>query len=71
MIASNAPDLFGCLLVVGVMAHIGIQVIINVPCLQYHSQYRYYPSIYPVTEAHDHLFLEAEMGMVLKMSRTR
>ena len=27
VIASNAPDLFGCLLVVGVMAHIAIQVI--------------------------------------------
>ena len=30
VIANNAPDLFGCLLVVGVMAHIAIQVILNI-----------------------------------------
>ena len=30
VIASNAPDLMGSLITVGVMAHIGIQVILNV-----------------------------------------
>ena len=30
IIASNASDLFGALLVVGVMAHIAIQVILNI-----------------------------------------
>ena len=30
LIASNAPDLFGAMLVVGVMGHIAIQVILNV-----------------------------------------
>lgn len=30
IIASNAPDMFGSLLVVGVMAHISIQVILNI-----------------------------------------
>jgi cell division protein FtsW len=30
LIAENAPDLFGTLLVTGVMAHIGIQVVLNV-----------------------------------------
>ncbi|HIQ73457.1 MAG TPA: FtsW/RodA/SpoVE family cell cycle protein [Candidatus Cottocaccamicrobium excrementipullorum] len=30
LIASNAPDLFGALLVVGVMGHIAIQVILNI-----------------------------------------
>ena len=30
MIANDAPDLFGALLVVGVMAHIAIQVILNI-----------------------------------------
>ena len=30
VIANNAPDLFGSLLVVGVMAHIAIQVILNI-----------------------------------------
>ena len=30
LIASNAPDLFGALIVVGIMAHISIQVILNI-----------------------------------------
>ena len=30
VIANNAPDLFGALLVVGVLGHIAIQVILNV-----------------------------------------
>ena len=30
IIANNAPDLFGALLVVGVMGHIAIQVILNI-----------------------------------------
>ena len=30
VIASNAPDLFGSLLVVGVMGHIAIQVVLNI-----------------------------------------
>ena len=30
VIANNAPDLFGALLVVGIMAHIAIQVILNI-----------------------------------------
>ena len=30
MIANNAPDLFGALLVVGVMGHIAIQVVLNI-----------------------------------------
>ena len=30
VIANNAPDLFGALLVVGVMGHIAIQVVLNI-----------------------------------------
>ena len=30
VIANNAPDLFGSMLVVGVLAHIAIQVILNI-----------------------------------------
>lgn len=30
MIANNAPDLFGSLLVVGIMAHISLQVLLNI-----------------------------------------
>ena len=42
IIANNAPDLFGALLVVGVMGHIAIQVILNIAvvtntCLLYTS----------------------------------
>ena len=68
VIASNAPDLMGSLLVVGVMAHIGIQVILNVavvtnfipntgvtlPFISYGG-----PSV---------AFLMMEMGMVLSVS---
>lgn len=68
VIASNAPDLMGSLLVVGVMAHIGIQVILNIavvtntipntgvtlPFISYGG-----PSV---------LFLMLEMGMVLSVS---
>ena len=30
VIANNAPDLFGALIAVGIMAHIAIQVILNI-----------------------------------------
>jgi cell division protein FtsW len=30
IIANNAPDMFGALLVIGVMAHIAIQVVLNI-----------------------------------------
>ena len=30
VIAQNAPDMYGALLVIGVMAHISIQVILNI-----------------------------------------
>ena len=68
VIANNAPDLFGAMLVVGVMGHIAIQVILNIavvtntipntgitlPCISYGGT-----SI---------LFLLAEMGVVLSVS---
>ena len=30
MIANNAPDLFGAMLLVGIMSHIALQVILNI-----------------------------------------
>lgn len=68
LIAGNAPDLFGALLVVGVMAHIGIQVILNVAVVT---------NVIPNTGitlpfisygGTSVLFLMIEMGMVLSVS---
>ena len=68
VIASNAPDLMGSLLVVGVMAHIGIQVILNVAVVT-----NFIPNTgvtlpfisYGGTSV---AFLMMEMGMVLSVS---
>ena len=47
VIANNAPDLFGAMLVVGVMGHIAIQAILK-HCRSYqlHSQHRNFPAVY-------------------------
>lgn len=68
VIASNAPDLVGSLLVIGVMAHISIQVILNVAVVT---------NVIPNTGitlpfisygGTSILFLLAEMGLVLGVS---
>jgi len=68
LIAGNAPDLFGALLVVGVMAHIAIQVILNIAVVT---------NVIPNTGitlpfisygGTSVLFLMVEMGMVLSVS---
>lgn len=68
LIAGNAPDLFGALLVVGVMAHIAIQVILNIAVVT---------NVIPNTGitlpfisygGTSVLFLMIEMGMVLSVS---
>lgn len=67
-IAHNAPDLTGCLLVVGVFAHIAIQVVLNVAVVT-----NFIPNTgislpfisYGGTSV---LFLMAEMGIVLNVS---
>jgi len=67
-IASSAPDIFGAFLVIGVMAHIAIQVILNIAVVT---------SVIPNTGVTlpfisyggtSVLFLMAEMGMVLSVS---
>ncbi|MGN0408690.1 MAG: FtsW/RodA/SpoVE family cell cycle protein [Bacteroides sp.] len=67
-IATNAPDLTGCLLVVGVFAHIAIQVVLNVAVVT---------NLIPNTGISlpfisyggtSVLFLMAEMGIVLNVS---
>ncbi|MCM1308182.1 MAG: putative lipid II flippase FtsW [Butyrivibrio sp.] len=69
VIANNAPDLFGSMLVVGVMAHISIQVVLNVAVVTnlIPNTGVTLPFIsYGGTSA---LFLLAEMGIVLNVSR--
>ncbi len=68
LIAGNAPDLFGALLVVGVMAHIAVQVVLNIAVVT---------NVIPNTGitlpfisygGTSVLFLMLEMGMVLSVS---
>lgn len=68
LIAGNAPDLFGALLVIGVLAHIAIQVILNIAVVT---------NVIPNTGitlpfisygGTSVLFLMIEMGMVLSVS---
>ena len=47
LIANNAPDLFGALLVVGVIGHIAIQVILNIAVEdQHHPQHGNHAAVY-------------------------
>ncbi len=68
VIASNAPDLFGAMIVIGVMAHIAIQVILNIAVVT---------NVIPNTGitlpfisygGTSILFLMIEMGIVLSVS---
>ena len=70
MIAQNAPDLYGSLIVTGIFAHIALQVFLNVAVVT---------NILPNTGVTlpfisyggtSVLFLMAEMGIVLGVSRT-
>ncbi len=69
VIANNAPDLFGSMLVVGVMAHISLQVVLNIAVVT---------NVIPNTGVtlpfisyggSSVMFLLAEMGIVLNVSR--
>lgn len=69
VIANNAPDLYGSMLVIGVMAHIAIQVILNIAVVTntIPNTGITLPFIsYGGTSA---LFVTAEMGLVLNVSR--
>ena len=68
VIASNAPDLFGCLLVVGVMAHIAIQVILNIAVVTNTIPKTGITLPFIIYGGTSIVFLEAEMGMVLSVS---
>lgn len=68
VIASNAPDLFGSLLVVGVMAHIAIQVILNIAVVTNTIPNTGITLPFISYGGTSIIFLEAEMGMVLSVS---
>lgn len=68
VIASNAPDLMGSLLVVGVMAHIGIQVILNIAVVTNTIPNTGVTLPFISYGGTSVLFLMLEMGMVLSVS---
>lgn len=69
IIATNAPDLYGALLVVGILAHIGIQVIINVAVVTNSIPPTGIPLPFISYGGTSLLFLFAEMGIALSVSR--
>lgn len=68
IIASNAPDLFGALIVVGVMAHIIIQVILNIAVVTNTIPNTGITLPFISYGGTSVLFLMIEMGMVLSVS---
>ena len=69
MIANNAPDLFGSLLVVGVLAHIAIQVILNIAVVTNSIPNTGVTLPFISYGGTSVCFLMAEMGIVLNVSR--
>lgn len=68
LIADNAPDLFGALLVVGVMGHIAIQVILNIAVVTNTIPNTGITLPFISYGGTAILFLMAEMGMILSVS---
>lgn len=68
VIAGNAPDLFGALIVVGVMAHIAIQVILNIAVVTNTIPNTGITLPFISYGGTSILFLMIEMGMVLSVS---
>lgn len=69
IIANNAPDLFGSLLVVGVMGHIAIQVILNIAVVTNSIPNTGITLPFISYGGTSVLFLLMEMGLVLSVSR--
>ena len=70
IIANNAPDLYGALLVVGVMAQIGLQVIINIGVVTNTLPNTGIPLPFISYGGTSVIFLLCEVGMVLSVSRS-
>ncbi len=68
LIANNAPDLFGALIVVGVMGHIAIQVILNIAVVTNTIPNTGITLPFISYGGTSVLFLMMEMGMVLSVS---
>lgn len=68
LIAHNAPDLFGALLVVGVMAQISIQVILNIAVVTNTIPNTGITLPFVSYGGTSVMFLMLEMGMVLSVS---
>lgn len=69
IIANNAPDLFGALLVVGVMGHISIQVILNIAVVTNTIPNTGISLPFISYGGSSVLFLLIEIGLVLSVSR--
>ena len=68
LIAWNAPDLFGALLVVGVMGHISIQVILNIAVVSNSIPNTGITLPFISYGGTSILFLMVEMGVALSVS---
>ena len=69
IIASNATDLFGALLVVGVMGHIAIQVILNIAVVTNTIPNTGISLPFISYGGSSIMFLLIEMGLVLSVGR--
>ena len=69
VIAMNAPDLYGSLIVVGVIAHIGIQVFINIAVVTNTIPPTGIPLPFISYGGTSLVFLLLEVGLVLSVSR--
>ena len=68
MISTKASDLLGALIAAGAMAHMMIQVILNIAVVTIQFQTQGLRFRLSVTEVHRLLFLLLEMGLVLSVS---
>lgn len=69
IIANNAPDLYGALICVGVMAQVGIQILINIAVVTNTIPNTGIPLPFISYGGTSLTFLLAEMGIVLSVSR--
>ncbi|MCR5684896.1 MAG: FtsW/RodA/SpoVE family cell cycle protein, partial [Lachnospiraceae bacterium] len=70
MIANNAPDLFGSLLVTGVMTHFAVQVVLNIAVVTNSLPNTGITLPFISYGGSSTLFLLAEVGIVLSVSRS-
>ena len=68
VIANNAPDLFGSLLVVGIMAHISLQVLLNIAVVTNTIPNTGISLPFISYGGSSILFLLTEMGIVFRVS---